>query len=100
MINSELLNPLQVFKTTFFFFVYPNPEKQQGTQIYSHSLVHRNVISLPVVIPGFHCYWVWRCPVTREGYEVTPFCCVVRLDAGRSMRDLLRNHFSCAKTNT
>lgn len=66
---------------------------------YSHSLIHRDIISLPVVIPGFHCYWIWRCPVTGEGYEVTPLCCIVRLNPGRSVCDLLRNHFSCRKTN-
>jgi len=64
-----------------------------------HALIHRAVVSLPVVIPGFHCYRVWRRPVTGEGYEITPLGCVIGLDPGRSMRDLLRNHFSCIKTD-
>ena len=37
--------------------------------------------------------------MTGEGYEITPLGCVIGLDPGRSMRDLLRNHFSCIKTD-
>lgn len=37
--------------------------------------------------------------MTGQRYEVAPLRCVVRLDPGRSVGDLLGNHFSCIKTN-
>lgn len=95
VINSEL----PIFSQDLFPGVSEPTQAAKVLRNYPYSLIHRDVISPPVVIPGFHCYWVWRRPVTREGYEVTPLCCIIGLNPGRSMCDLLRNHFSCIKTN-
>lgn len=95
VINSEL----PIFSQDLFPGVSEPTQAAKVLRNYPYSLIHRDVISPPVVIPGFHCYWVWRRAVTREGYEVTPLCCIIGLNPGRSMCDLLRNHFSCIKIN-